>query len=163
MNVNQVKINQNTTEALIVIGRKIRAHRKSLKITAIAAAEAADISRVTLHRIEHGEPTVTIGAYVNVMRALNLVLDVQDVDAKVETPATNIPAGTIPVRIHIKSYPQLMRLAWHVHGVDYLTPKEALGIYERNWRHMDTAVLEPAEQELIEGLRLVFTKDVEHV
>lgn len=48
-------------EQLIEIGRRIRTERKSLGISAIATSEAAGISRVTLHRIEKGVPSVTIG------------------------------------------------------------------------------------------------------
>ena len=54
-------------DQLIVLGHQIRSHRKSLRISATMAAEAASISRVTLYRIEKGEPAVTMGAYVNVM------------------------------------------------------------------------------------------------
>ena len=163
MITKQSKNKLKPAESLLAIGKQIRAHRKQLKITVIAAAEAAGISRITLHRIERGEPTVAVGAYMNVMQVLNLVFDIRDANAEINTATVSLPVGSIPTSIPIKDYPQLKRLAWHVHGVDYLTPKEALGIYERNWRHMDTSVLEPAEQELIEGLRLVFAKDFEHV
>ena len=57
---------------LSAMGKTIRAHRKALRINATTAAEAAGMSRVTLHRIENGEPSVTIGAYLNAMAALNL-------------------------------------------------------------------------------------------
>jgi transcriptional regulator with XRE-family HTH domain len=36
---------------------------KALKVSATTAAEAAGMSRMTLHRIERGEPSVTMGAY----------------------------------------------------------------------------------------------------
>jgi len=35
--------------------------RKALRVSATVAAEAAGMSRVTLHRIEKGEPSVTMG------------------------------------------------------------------------------------------------------
>lgn len=158
-----VNTNQYTAEKLMVIGGRIRAHRKALRITAIAVAEAAGMSRVTLHRIENGEPTVTAGAYLNAMQVLGLELDVRD--ASVEQAA--VPAGDltgwIPVRIHLQDYPELKRLAWHVHGVNDLTPAEALGIYERNWRHLDVTDLTPAERDLIDGLRQVFGNGSGHV
>jgi hypothetical protein len=71
--------------------------------------------------------------------------------------------GWIPVRIRLQDYPELKRLAWHIHGVDELTPAEALGIYDRNKRHMNTAALTPAEHELIDGLHLVFGNGSDHV
>jgi hypothetical protein len=39
-----------------------------------------------------------------------------------------------------------------VRGTDELTPREALGIYERNWRHLDEGLLTQCEKELIEAL-----------
>jgi transcriptional regulator with XRE-family HTH domain len=61
-----------TADKLIALGQKIAAHRKALGISAAAAAEAAGMSRVTLHRIEKGQPSVTMGAYVIAMTALGL-------------------------------------------------------------------------------------------
>jgi hypothetical protein len=43
-----------------------------------------------------------------------------------------------------------------VHGTDALTPAEALDIYERNARHMDTAALSAPEQALLTALRVAF-------
>ncbi|MDP1635593.1 MAG: helix-turn-helix domain-containing protein [Gallionellaceae bacterium] len=137
---------------LIELGKQIRAHRKKLKINATAAAEAAGVSRVTFYRIEKGEPSVTMGAYLNAMEALNM-------DFGVHQPAIcadEIDAdhqGWIPARIHLSDYPQLKQLAWQVHGTDELTPAEALGIYERNWRHVDVQALDPHEKQLVDALR----------
>ncbi len=63
-------------ESLIALGQQIRTYRKALRINATAAAEAAGMSRVTWHRIERGEPSVTMGAYVNALNALGLDLGV---------------------------------------------------------------------------------------
>ncbi len=59
--------------------------------------------------------------------------------------------------MRLSDYPQLKQLAWQVHGVDELTPTEALSIYERNWRHIDVAALQPHEQQLVDALRLALT------
>ena len=61
---------------------RLRARRKALGVTAVACAEAAGVSRVTLHRIEAGSPSVTIGAYINVAAALGLHLVVPILDAE---------------------------------------------------------------------------------
>ena len=156
-------INQAAAETLVTIGLRIRAHRKAMRISATAAAEAAGISRVTLHRIENGEPAVTVGAYTNVIHALGLEIGIQDAGAETTTEPEGNWAGLIPVRIRLQDYPELKRLAWHVHGVEELTPAEALGIYERNGRHLDTALLTTKERDLIEGLRLILAKDTHHV
>jgi transcriptional regulator with XRE-family HTH domain len=152
-----------TADQLIALGQQIRAHRKALRISATTAAEAAGMSRVTLHRIEKGEPAVTMGAYVNVMASLGL-------NFRLVTPAELIKShhvvsreGWIPARIRIGDYPQLKQLAWQVHGVETLSPKEAWDIYERNWRHMDEQVLTLPERQLIDALRLAFRGGDIHV
>ena len=49
---------------LQALGERIRAQRKQHRLSAATAAEAAGMSRVTLHRIERGEPSVTMGASI---------------------------------------------------------------------------------------------------
>jgi transcriptional regulator with XRE-family HTH domain len=132
---------------LAQLGGEIRARRKALGVTATATAESAGISRVTLHRIEKGEPSVAMGAYMNVMAALGLSLPGQG-------PAENTEKQeVIPTRIKIDDYPQLRQLAWQVHGTDWLTPLEARDIYERNWRHLDQSQLQDGERKLINALQ----------
>lgn len=126
------------------IGRRIRERRKKLGVNAVTTAEAAGMSRVTLHRIEQGEPSVTMGAYLNALSVLGLELDIVD-------PAQAVPAA-LPDVIKLADYPQLNQLAWHVTGTDEVTPKDALGIYENNWRHIDTSALQVKERELINRL-----------
>lgn len=139
---------------LIAMGKQIRAHRKVLRISATTAAESAGMSRVTLHRIENGEPSVTMGAYLNVMAALGMNFDIiKPSDLAADRPDDD-RKGLIPARIRLADYPQLKKLAWQVHGTDELTPVEALGIYERNWRHADLQAMEPREQQLVDALRL---------
>ncbi len=139
---------------LIVLGQQIRAHRKALRISATVVAEAAGISRVTLHRIEKGMPSVTMGAYLNAMAALDIDFGIIPPETKPAVLPANDQGDVIPVRICLDDYPQLRKLAWQVHGIDALTPLEALSIYERNWRHVDEEALEPNEQQLISALRL---------
>jgi transcriptional regulator with XRE-family HTH domain len=142
-------ITSTTAKKLESLGQRIRVHRKALHVSATVAAEAASMSRVTLHRIEHGEPSVTMGAYLNAIAALGLDFGIVTTDRRDDNRK-----GWIPARIRLPDYPQLKQLAWQVHGIDELTPVEALGIYERNWRHLDFAVMEPRERDLIDALRL---------
>ncbi|MEO6321051.1 MAG: helix-turn-helix transcriptional regulator [Polaromonas sp.] len=143
-------------DKLIALGEQIRAHRKALRISATAAAETAGMSRVTLHRIENGEPAVTIGAYFNAMAALKLDFGIiKPADLATEVPDAD-REGWIPARIKLADYPQLKQLAWQVHGTDALTPAEALSIYERNWRHVDVQALAQRERQLVDALRLGF-------
>lgn len=132
-------------DRLARLGERLRATRKRQRVTAVAAAEAAGISRVTLHRIERGEPTVAIGAWAAVADALGVALELADAN-------TATPRDKLPTTIRLSAYPQLKKLAWQLHGVDELAPREALQIYERNWRHLDKAALSEDEAALIDAL-----------
>jgi transcriptional regulator with XRE-family HTH domain len=59
------------------LAARIRPHRRALRISATELAEAAGMSRVTLHRLERGEPSVTMGAYMSAI-ALGLELELMD-------------------------------------------------------------------------------------
>lgn len=129
--------------ALRALGARLRAARKAQRVSAVAAAEAAGMSRVTLHRIEAGEPSVSIGHWAALADALGLVLTLA-------APAS--PADPLPPSLRLEDYPALRQLAWQTPGVDALTPAEALALYERNWRHVDQAALQPHERALIARL-----------
>ena len=149
-------LTQSTT-VLQALGAQLRARRKALRVSSTAAAQAAGMSRVTLHRIEKGEPSVAAGAWANAMAALGMSLVARNAeDAHAADPGqasrTDL-ANWIPVRVRLADYPQLKALAWQVHGTDTLTPVEALGIYERNARQLDTAAMTPTEQALLQALR----------
>lgn len=148
---------------LIALGQQIRIHRKTLRISATTAAEAAGVSRVTLHRIEKGEPAVTMGAYANAMAALGLNFGLVAPAELIESHDVASREGWIPARIRLTDYPQLRQLAWQVHGAETLSPTEAWDIYERNWRHVNEQALTVHEQQLIDALRLAFGGGDSHV
>lgn len=95
---------------LKTLGASIRVHRKALRISAITAAETAGMSRVTLHRIELGEPSVSIGAYINALTALGLSLEVKDAVTPLDRP------------IKLAHYPQLAGLTWSTPHLTELRP-----------------------------------------
>ena len=134
---------------LATLGGRIRAHRKQLKVNATTTAEAAGLSRPTLYRIERGAPSVTMGAYLAVIAAIGL--DLQLTDPQADKTGADVEAN-LPPTIRLTDYPELKRLAWQIHAVDELTPQEALNIYERNWRHVDAATLAPHERALVQQL-----------
>ncbi|HEV6965234.1 helix-turn-helix transcriptional regulator [Pelomonas sp. P7] len=129
---------------LRALGQRIRKQREGQQVTATDTAKAAGMSRVTLHRIERGEPSVTMGAYLGALAAVGLSLDVKD-------PATPVPSAIPPV-IRLADYPALQQLVWQMPGVTELTPAQALDLCERNWRHLDREHLTLAERRLIQAL-----------
>ena len=141
---------------LQALGAQIRVQRKALRLSATVTAEAAGLSRVTLHRIEKGEPSVTMGAWCNAMAALGMGLQAVPGAASGAKPTPD-RTGWIPARVPLADYPQLRALAWQVHGTDTLTPAEALGIYERNARHLDLQAMSADEQALLDALQLALS------
>lgn len=133
---------------LRALGKRLRAHRERQKVSATVAAEAAGMSRVTLHRIERGEPSVTMGAYLSAIDAVGLQLELRDPQAR---PAT-LHSASLPDRVRLADFPQLKRLAWQLHEVDELSPADALNLYERNWRHIDRSGMEPTERAFLQAL-----------
>ena len=164
-------LSQTLSARLAALGQHIRRQRKALRVSATVAAEAAGLSRVTLHRIESGNASVTMGAYLNVMAALGL--DIAAIaahapdDAPTDSSATKAAGSAFKDTdashaIRLADYPELRRLAWHVRGVDTLTPAEARGIYERHSRHLDENALQPHERQLIARLQSA-REDAPHV
>ncbi len=127
------------------LGREVRARRKRLRVSATVTAETAGMSRQTLYRIEKGEPSVAIGAWLAAAGALGLELALVD-------PQRKGPARRPPSAIRVGDFPQLRKLAWQLRRDTELSPKEALDLYERNWRHVDAERLEDRERELIDQL-----------
>lgn len=53
--------------------------------------------------------------------------------------------------ISIDDFEQLRWITWYMSG-ETVSPKEALEIYERNWRHVEQDLLQPHERALIDRL-----------
>jgi transcriptional regulator with XRE-family HTH domain len=147
----------STLGQLTQLGQRIRSQRKALGLNAATAAEAAAMSRVTFHRIEAGEPSVTMGAYLNAITALGLRLDAFSATEEAR-PRTKASGEEIPESIELAAYPELRRLAWHARGLTTLTPEEAFNIYERNGRHLDLQGMSEGERLLLQALIHQFGK-----
>lgn len=132
-------------------GERIRAERKRLKLSSVTTAEAAGMSRVTLYRIEKGEPSVAVGAYLSALDALGLAVDLR--------PAVEKKAVRLPAQIRPAQWPQLKRLAWQLRSDATLDHRAALELYERNWRHVDQKALTARERALIEALLAQFGRE----
>lgn len=152
------RTNELPQKALRELGRKLREYRKRMKISAQAAAEAAEISRVTLYRIELGEASVTMGAYISVIDSLGLKLELID-RAYAAQAKQSKPTQQILQKIRIADYKQLKKLAWQLKGTKELSAEEALNLYERNWRHIDLKKLDKKEEKLIRTLLNTFGRE----
>ena len=139
------------------IGQRLRNRRKRLAISATTAAEAAEMSRLTLARIERGEPSVTIGAYVSVIYALGLEVEV--VDPKNRKRELGSSIRKLPPTILPSDYPQLKRLGWQLESGEKISLKDAIDIYERNWRHIDVNAMDLKEREFLEALLATFGRE----
>lgn len=134
-------------QSLRELGNRLRERRKELGLSTVVVAEAAQVSRATLHRVETGEPAVTLGTYLAVMHALGLNLQ----HMAAPTAAT---VASHESDILLADFPQLRALSWHIPGLDRITRNEARGIYTRHWRHLDKQALNLAERTLILSLGL---------
>lgn len=140
---------------LQALGQRLRAARKALGVSAIAAAQSAGVSRVTWHRMEAGAPGVAAGSYARALDALGLA----DIDPAAGVAPKGVP-GSIPTRITVGDYPELRALAWSLHPGTQLTPRQVLDLYDTNARHLDAAALTDPERTLIENLREALADDV---
>lgn len=128
------------------LGARLKIRRKTLGLSAQELAEAAGISRVTLHRVEAGESGVTLGSFFSVAAALGETIGI------LGSPS-QFP---LPDQISLRDFPQLKRLSWQLAESTVLTPIEAWDIYTRNWRHLEHSELLETEAQLIDSLRKSF-------
>ncbi len=111
------------------------------------------MSRITLQRIERGEPSVTMGAYMSALAVVGLDLELAGNETVLRRTAG------LPRKIPLADFPQLKKVAWQLGDTAALTPKEALGFYERNWRHIDRAAMTSQELDLVRRLTRTFGRE----
>ncbi len=66
-------------KVLAQLGENIKLARKRRQLTQTLIAERTGLSRVTLRKIEQGDPTVSMGHYVAMLAQLGLVDDLAQV------------------------------------------------------------------------------------
>ena len=66
-------------QILSVLGENIKLARKRRQLTQKLVSERTGISRVTLRKIENGDPTESIGHYLSVLGVLGLANDLTNV------------------------------------------------------------------------------------
>lgn len=149
-------ISKTLEKKLQELGQRLRDRRKQLGVSATVAAEAAEMSRITLNRIERGEASVSMGAYLSVVASLGLEVDLKDPRAKKLSASVT---EKLPKKIKIASYGQLKKIAWQLKDTTELTAQEALDMYERNWRHIDLKKMDNKEKKLLELLLASFGRE----
>jgi transcriptional regulator with XRE-family HTH domain len=134
-------------------GQRILLQRKFLKVAAESVALAAGISRVTLHRIEKGDPGVSIGAYVSTLQALGMQMTIS---SKLEVGSNSHSINLS--KIAIDEYPELKKISWQLKDGVTLTALEAKNMYERNEKFISFDALCEHEKQLIEHLGVQFKR-----
>ena len=66
-------------QILNLLGENIKLARKRRQLTQKLVSERTGISRVTLRKIEKGDPTVSLGHYLSVLSVLGLANDLANV------------------------------------------------------------------------------------
>lgn len=90
------------TRALQNLGRGLSEARRRRRIPAALLAQRASINRMTLHKIEKGEPGVAMGSYATVLFALGLLQGLPDLsDAKNDPVGLALEEENLPKRIHL--------------------------------------------------------------
>jgi hypothetical protein len=88
--------------ALRKLGQDIRDARRRRRIPVQIAAERASISRMTLLKIEKGEPGVAMGSYATVLFVLGLADHLADIaEAKHDAIGLRLEEDRLPKRIRI--------------------------------------------------------------
>jgi transcriptional regulator with XRE-family HTH domain len=64
---------------LAALGQRLKDARLRRRFAASTVCARANISRPTLYKIEHGDPAVTLGSYVQVLRVLGLEKDLSNI------------------------------------------------------------------------------------
>lgn len=146
-------VTKHTEGVLAELGQQLRRRRLALGVSAVTTAEAAGMSRVTLHRIETGSAAVTIGAYLNAAAALGLRLMLDESSDRRQPARDAAPMQAAPLpTVRVGDFPQLHAIAWQLRPDAELTDIEALQLYERNWRHVDQGAMSDAERAFVQQL-----------
>jgi transcriptional regulator with XRE-family HTH domain len=88
--------------ALRKLGHDIRDARRRRRIPVAILAERASISRMTLNKVEKGEPGVSIGNYATVLFALGMVERLADIaDSRYDAVGLELEEEHLPQRIRL--------------------------------------------------------------
>ena len=90
-------------EALTIIGQNIKEARIKRRISTVLMAQKTGITRITIGKIEKGNPNVSIGAYALVIFNLGLTDKLKNLlDPIQDTEGMNLERQRYPKRIRYK-------------------------------------------------------------
>jgi|SRR5882724_2197426 len=90
--------------ALLKLGKDIREARLRRRIQTSVMADRALINRMTLYKIERGDPTVSVAAYATVLFVLGMIDRFAEIaDAKFDELGRSLDDERLPKRIRLKS------------------------------------------------------------
>ena len=90
------------TRALRKLGHDIRDARRRRRIPVAILAERASISRMTLNKVEKGDPGVSVGSYATVLFALGIADRLADVaDPRHDTVGLELEEEHLPQRVRL--------------------------------------------------------------
>ncbi len=82
---------------LEALGERLRTARLRRKLTGVLFAERMGVARDTLHRLEKGDPGISLGTYLRALRILGLDEDL-DLIARDDTLGRKLQDARLPAR-----------------------------------------------------------------
>ena len=92
-----VTLYPTSAKEMEALGQRLKDARLRRRFSMETVCARADISRPTLYKVENGDPSVAIGAYVQVMRVLGLVEDLSLI-AKEDVRGRRLQDESLPHR-----------------------------------------------------------------
>lgn len=87
------------------LGADIRDARRRRRIPTAVMAERAFVSRMTLHKVEKGDPGVSLGAYATVLFVLGMTDRLADLaDSRHDAVGLSLDDERLPQRIRIRPF-----------------------------------------------------------
>ncbi|MFQ5535188.1 MAG: helix-turn-helix transcriptional regulator [Sphingomonadales bacterium] len=92
---------RQTSEAIRLLGRMIRLARKERKLTAEDVAERVGVTRLTLRKIENGDPKVSIGLAFEAATIVGVPLfDLSPASLRAEAERVESTLALLPKHTH---------------------------------------------------------------
>jgi transcriptional regulator with XRE-family HTH domain len=111
-NMRKTTIYPASARELNELGNRLKDARLRRRFSMETVCRRADISRPTLYKIENGDPSVSFGAYIQVLRVLGLVGDISMI-AKEDSLGRRLQDESLP---HRKRAPRKQTLAGNENG-----------------------------------------------